>query len=242
MADPVLRPPPDANGNHKRITETVKGLKSEAEKVLRERLAAIEKGGYIAKDKETVAEYFIRWLETYAATNTTLRTQQGYRQYINGYAVPSIGSVELQKVSPQQIQDIYSGVLERGLSNTTVSQLHRILHKAFGTAVKWGLLIRNPVDATTASRLERKQLDMWDIETIHRFLKAARESRFADLYTLAVLTGMRRSELCGLKWENVDLIAGRASVVNTLQRLTGYGLVEGQPKTARSRRSISLSP
>jgi integrase len=83
---------------------------------------------------------------------------------------------------------------------------------------------------------------MWDVETIGRFLEAARQSRFSDLYQLAVLTGMRRSELCGLKWENVDLLTSRASVVQTLQRIKGHGLVEGQPKTARSRRSIALSP
>jgi integrase len=85
-------------------------------------------------------------------------------------------------------------------------------------------------------------MEMWDVETIGRFLEAARQSQFFDLYQLAVLTGMRRSELCGLKWENVNLVAGRASVVQTLQRITGHGLVEGQPKTARSRRSIALSP
>jgi integrase len=68
------------------------------------------------------------------------------------------------------------------------------------------------------------------------------ESRFCELYQLAILTGLRRSELCGLKWENVDLVARRFSVVETLQRIKGYGLVEGRPKTARSRRSIALSP
>jgi integrase len=192
--------------------------------------------------RETVKAFLDKWLETYAATNTTLRTRVGYQGYIQRYIIPSIGHVELQKLTPRQIQNVYAGMLEKGLSNTTVAQLHRILHKAFATAVKWGLLARNPVDATTAPRLERKQMDMWDLDTIDRFLEVACESRFCELYQLAILTGLRWSELCGLKWENVDLVAHRLSLVETLQRIKGYGLVEGRPKTARSRRSIALSP
>ena len=83
---------------------------------------------------------------------------------------------------------------------------------------------------------------MWDTETIWRFLDATRGNKFGEFYQMALLTGMRRSELCGLKWDSVDLANGRLSVVRTLQRLTGEGLVEGQPKTARSRRLIALSP
>ena len=83
---------------------------------------------------------------------------------------------------------------------------------------------------------------MWNVETINRFLTIASSSRFRDFYHLAVLTGMRRSELCGLRWQNVDLVGGNLSVVTTLQRIKGHGLVEGLPKTARSRRSIALAP
>jgi len=81
---------------------------------------------------------------------------------------------------------------------------------------------------------------MWDVLTIHQFLKFAESNRFHDLFEFAVLTGMRRSELCGLRWQDVDLVGGRLSVVNTLQRIKGHGMVEGEPKTTRSRRSISL--
>lgn len=65
---------------------------------------------------------------------------------------------------------------------------------------------------------------MWDVDTIHRFLDAARDSRYRDFYHLAILTGMRRSELTGLQWENVDLEAGAVRVVKTLQIIVGKGL------------------
>jgi integrase len=233
---------PDATGNRKQITETVRGTRKEAERVLRERLAAIENGGYVPKQKETVAQFMERWLDTYAATNTTLRTQQGYQGNVNRYMAPAIGNIELQKLTARHIQGMYAGMMERGLSATTVVQLHRILRQALSHAVKWGILTRNVTDATTPPRLQRKQLGMWDVDTIHRFLEAAKVSRFRDSYYLAILTGMRRSELTGLQWQTVDLTGGKLSVVNTLQRITGHGLVEGQPKTVKSRRSIALSP
>ena len=133
-------------------------------------------------------------------------------------------------------------MLDRGLSATTVVQLHRILKQALSHAVKWGILTRNVADATTPPRIQRKQLEMWDVDTIHRFLDAARDSRYRDFYHLAILTGMRRSELTGLQWENVDLEAGAVRVVKTLQIIVGKGLQDGLPKTSRSRRSIALSP
>ena len=234
--------PPDANGRQKQVNETVTGTKKEAERVLRERLATIENGGYVAKHKETVKGFLLGWLETYAATNVTLRTLHGYRGYVKRYLDPTIGAIPLQSLTVRHIQAVYAGMLDKGLSNTTVVQVHRILRESLKHAVKWGVLTRNVADAASPPKVQRKQMDMWDVETVCRFMEEAKESRFGDLYSLAILTGLRRSELCGLRWQQVDLVRGSVSVVGTLQRITGYGLVEGQPKTARSRRSIALSP
>jgi integrase len=234
--------PETPDTKRKQITETVRGTRKDAERVLRERLSTIENGGYLPKQRETVADYMERWLETYCATNTTPRTQQGYRGYVKRYVAPSIGAIHVQALTGRDIQGVYSIMTERGLSATTIVQLHRILKEALSHAVKWGLLSRNPADAATAPRKERKTMEMWDVATIHRFLKACDTSPYASLYRFAVLTGMRRSELTGLRWASVDFTMSRLSVVETLQRITGQGLVVGQPKTARSRRSIALSP
>jgi integrase len=102
--------------------------------------------------------------------------------------------------------------------------------------------MRNVADATSPPKSQHKQMEMWEIPTIHRFLNLCEKSRFGDLYNFAVLTGLRRSEICGLKLEAVDLLARRLSVVSTLQRIKGHGLVEGSPKTTRSRRSVALAP
>jgi len=234
--------PPDANGRQKQVNETVHGLRKDAERALRERLAAIENGGFVAKDKETVSQFLARWLETYVTTNTRLRTQHGYRGYVKRYIGPTIGSVPLQSLTASQVQGVYAGMLERGLSTTTVVQLHRIFKEALSHAVKWGVLVRNVADAVSPPKIQRKQMEMWSLDTIHQFLDLADQGRFGDVHRFAVHTGLRRSEICGLKWESVDLTGRRLSVVNTLQRITGHGMHEDQPKTNRSRRSVALAP
>ena len=233
--------PPDEHGCCKQVNETVRGSRREAERALRERLSTIENGGYIAKDKETVGQFLARWLDTYGASNVTHRTLQGYRSSIRCYSGPIV-NISVQTLTARHIQGVYSGMLEKGLSATTVVQFHRILHRALSIGVKWGILARNVADAATPPRIERQEMAMWDMETIQRFLDVATGSRYRDFYHLALLTGMRRSELAGLQWPNIDLVNGRLSVSKTLQWLTGKGLSVGQPKTAKSRRSIALSP
>jgi len=202
----------------------------------------MERGDYVARTRETVGQFLGHWLKTYAATNTSLRTQQGYRAKIKGYILPRIGNIRLQNLTARDIQEIYSLLLDRGLSPTTVLHVHRILREALSHAVRWGMLARNVADAATPPRRRSREIPTWDAPTVNRFLETAAESPFRDFYHLAVLTGMRRSELAGLKWESVDLTAGTLSVVRTLQRIRRMGLVEGQPKTAKSRRLITLSP
>ena len=234
--------PADQNGNQKRISETVRGTKKEAEKILRERLLSVDNGSFIDKSKETVSEFMNRWLETYAATNVTLRTAHGYEGYSRRYINPTIGKVALQSLTPSQVQKVYADMLERGLSNTTVLHLHRLLKEALGHAVKWGVIGRNVADATSPPRPEQKQMPMWDVPTIIDFLELSHGTRFGHIHEFAVLTGLRRSEICGLKWESVDLETGSLSVVATLQRIKGHGLVTGTPKTKRSRRTVDLAP
>lgn len=233
--------PPDESGQRKQQNETVKGSRREAERLLRERITSVETGTHLARAKETVGQFLTRWLETYAATNTTAKTQQGYRQIVNRYAAP-LAHLPVQALTAGHIQKAYSDMLERGLSANTVVHLHRVLHRALALGVKWGVLTRNVADAATAPRIEGKELESWDIETVQQFLASISTSRYPDFYHLALLTGLRRSELAGLQWAALDLADGRLAVVKTLQRISGKGLVEGQPKTARSRRSIALSP
>ena len=220
--------------------EQVNGTFKRAEKVLRERLVAIEKGEYVGKKKLTTEAYLQDWLETYAVTNCTAKTVQGYKQSINCYTA-AIAGITLQKLDATHIQPIYAGMIKRGLSNRTADALHKALSIALNTAIKQGILKRNPLDNVIAPKVAKKEVEVWDAEMRTRAMTVLKGSQYGDFYQLGLMTGMRRGELAGLKWANVNLANKQLQVVNTLQRITGQGLVNGQPKTERSRRSIALS-
>ena len=225
----------------KRHNETVRGNRKKAEAVLTERRTSLETGSFSGKKKLTVGAYLQDWLETYAVTNCTAKTVQGYKQSINCYTGP-ISGITLQKLDATHIQPIYAEMIKRGLSNRSVDALHKALSIAFNTAVKQGTIKRNILDAVIAPKVIKKEVEVWDTETRAKAMTILRESQYGDFYQLGLMTGMRRGELAGLKWANVNLASKHLQVVNTLQRITGQGLMNGQPKTERSRRSIALSP
>lgn len=206
----------DAHGRRKQVNQTVRGTKTDAERVLRERLTAGDNGSHVDKSKETIAQYMARWLDTYVATNVTVRTAYGYQGHIKRYINPTIGSFALQSLMTSQVQKMYSDMIEGGLSHTTVLHTHRVLREALGHAVEWGIVTRNVAVAAKPPRRERTEMPMWDAPTIHHFLNLSHETRFGHIFDFAVHTGLRRSEICGLRWNFVDLEAGNLSVVATL--------------------------
>ncbi len=239
--------PSDHNGKQKRISVTVRGTKKDAEKRLRELLRTVDEHNHVDKSKLTTSDLMNRFMETHVAHECTLRTAQGYRGYIKRYIDPTIGSIPYQELTANQIDQLYLDLGARQLSNTTVLQLHRIMHRAFTWAIKTKVIAWNPVTGSTPPKKRKHQVKVWDIPTIHRFLEVSQDTRFGYVYKFALSTGMRRSEIAGLKWESVDMPVGddekgSLSVVSALHRIEGYGLVEAEPKTMSSRRSITLSP
>jgi integrase len=233
--------PPDAAGKRPKVYETVHGSRRDAERVLRERLGVVDSGSYVAKSSETVAEFMGKWMSTYAATNTNLRTQQGYRSQIRRNINTALGSIPVQNLRAPQIQALYASMRRRGLAPRSVLAVHRILKEALSHGVMWGDLARNPADTVTPPKVEKRTISPWEVETFYKFFDCAEDSQFRDVYHVAVLTGLRRAELCGLRWTEVDLDKGELRVFRTLQRITGMGLVEGEPKSERSRRTFALS-
>ena len=232
----------NAKGRRLRKFVNVKGPKTEAQRRLRELVAAADKGMSTDESKVTLAAHLERWLKDYAETNTTARTVQGYTGVIHRYLTPSLGQVQIARLTPHQIQELYGDLLDRGLSARTVLHCHRILKESLSHAVRWRMLLWNPCDSVTPPRPRQKEMVALDAGQVRSFLSSSAASPCAGVFELALLTGMRRSELLGLRWPEVDLEEQRLSVTNGLQRISGIGLIDTSPKTARSRRLLSLSP
>lgn len=187
---------------------------------------------------------------TSLTNSTSAGTAEGYRIIIHRHLTPNFGAIPLAQLQPSHIQSYYAkainndGVCENreALSARTVTNIHKVLSEALNHAVKWQILIRNVALAVDPPRPTQQQMSTFAEEQAGRFLKSAPQSPHHELFVTALLTGLRRSELLGLSWKNVDLDMAQLSVNQTLHRLSGVGFVFTKPKTTKSRRTVALPP
>ncbi len=221
---------------------------SEAAAALDEARRAIEAGGLLFDvEHMTFVEYLDHWLDGLPQTGIKARTMSDYRNETRRYIRPHMGDVKLTKLTPLHLERLYRTLMEKGgkngrpLSPATVLRIHRVIRKAIGDAERKGILQRNV--ARLADKPSTSQLDTerpaWTPEELSTFLAAAKDEELFALYRLAALTGMRRGELCGLRWEDVDLDARTVQVRKALAVIDGTPKVEA-PKSRRSRRVIDI--
>jgi len=191
--------------------------------------------------KTTLGEFLERWIKDYQH-NLSPRGFERYAGIISKHLIPSLGNIVLTQLRPEHLQNHYSTKLKDGLSSKTVNFHHSVLHVVLETALKWGLIARNPADAVDPPRVRRKDMQIWDEEEIARFLEIAKNSSHYELYYLALFTGMRRSELLALRWIDVDFIYCQIYVNRSIHRLRDGNYIYTEPKPEKSRRTIALSP
>ncbi len=216
--------------------------KSEVQKKLFATRRALQDGLPITSERQRLGQFLLRWLEDVARPNLRPRTYIRYREILMCHAIPALGKRPLARIMPQDLQRLYSRKLEEGLAARTVGKVHVVLHRALQDAVRWGLVGRNVCDAVRPPKVHTQEMRALSPDEARQFLAAAQGDPLEALYTLAVTTGLRQGELLGLKWQDVDLEAGQLQVRRTIARVNGQGFVEQEPKSARSRRSISLTP
>ena len=188
----------------------------------------------------TLQEYLENWLENVHKPLIRLSTYLNYRKLLKNYLVPGLGKVKLQKLTPQQVQVFYSQKMSEGLAPKTVNNIHGVLHKALDNAVKWNILSRNVCDAVTPPRIPRKEKKVLTKPQAHTLLEEVRTHRLEALLTLAITTGMREGELLALHWQDIYFEDCSLQVKRAVGYLKGYGYIESEPKTAKSRRMIKL--
>ncbi len=239
----------DVSGKYRFHWETVKGTKKDSEKHLSEMLSQQDKGTFIKPTKTTMTEYLERWLADYAKPNLGPRTYEGYESIVRCHLIPDLGHIPLMQLKPQHLQKYYAMKLASGrhdgtgaLKQTTVSHHHTCIHRALKMAVRWGLISSNPADAVTPPRPQHTEMHTMSEDDLHAFLATAKTTPYYTIFYAFLFTGMRRSELLALRWSDVDLLLCQISVTQSLHRLRNRSLVFRQPKTAKGRRMIALSP
>src|SRR5215217_1853019 len=197
--------------------------------------------GIVYDDKNlTVREYLNRWLSDAVRGTVRDSTYSRDKYLVTNHVKPSIGRVKLKNVNALHLQGLYRERMDSGLSGSTVQKIHHVLHKALAQAVRWSLIPRNPADSVKAPTPTPKEMHPLSASEARKLLEVAQGDRLEALYVLAVHTGMRRGELLGLKWPDVDWENATVRVRRTLTR-KGTGHVLGEPKTKKSRRTVRLT-
>ena len=234
----------DAKG--KRAQKQVSGFtsKKDAQAALNEALTGVQRGTYIAPSRTTLADFLTVWVEG-MRTEVQITAWISYKQMVEQYIVPHLGSKRSVELAPIHIKPWHAALLDHGgkngrpLSSRTVQLGHRVLHRAMADAVRWNLISFNPLTGVRAPRAVGAEMTAWTAEQSVAFLTAVADERLIALWTLAMHTGMRRGELAGLRWKDIDL-AGCTLTVAQQRTTANYEVVAIKPK-GKSQRQLQLA-
>jgi integrase len=229
----------DPVSGHRRRLYRHARTKREAERELTRLLAEVDAGSFADPGRLTVAAYMRdRWLP-HQRTRLRDRTWRRYEGLLDRHILPAIGSVPMAKLRPAHVQAVVDAMTGAGLAPRTVVQGYRVLSSALRQAVRWQLLGSNPAAAASPPRPERARLSIPDADAVSRIIAASGSDWFHVAVVLAASSGMRRGEVLGLCWQDVDLDGGLVRISSALEPV-GDELVLVDPKTSRARRPIEL--
>jgi integrase len=237
----------DHTGKRKLKWHSFKGNKREAQIECSKLITAINGGIYLEPRKTTLEKFLDRWLD-HIKSQVSPKTFERYAGIVNQNIKPLLGGIILNKLKPAQISQAYAKALaggrrddkEGGLAPRTVGHLHRVLKHALSQAVRREELARNPADAVDPPKIEWKPVQTYDMPQTANVIEYFRNRTLFIPVLLAGLCGLRRGEICALRWKNVDLANGQLSVVESLEQ-TKAGLRFKSPKSGKGR-TVALLP
>jgi integrase len=215
----------------------------------------VNKGIYKNPSKITLGQWLDTWLFEYKKINLRLKTFESYEGLIRTHLKPSLGTIQLKNIRPEQIQAMLNekylnGRIDGtgGLSSRTVKYLSVILSESLEQAIKNGLISTNPCNAIVLPKQIKKEIKVLTIEEQIKFLNTARNHRLGCSFVLALATGLRLGELLALKWSDIDFKNGTLHVKRSVSRVKEFEsktisknkLVIQEPKTKSSKRVIPI--
>ena len=238
----------------KMISRNVLGkTQAQVKEKLRTAIENSKRLDYTQTGKYTVGQWMDEWFEAYAKVKVRPSSHQTYKGYIENHIKPNIGDIPIEKLTSLQLQKFYRLLLTegrvpriesekqpRGLSAKTVRNINQVISSAMDMAVRHKLILTNPTEGCELPKVEHREMKTLPAEQLGAFLREAKESGVYELYYMDLATGLRRGELLGLKWEDVDLQNGIIHVRRQVARVDGE-VKELPLKTKNSYRNISIS-
>lgn len=199
----------------------------------------------------SLSEWLDLWLEKYMRSTVRESTFEGYLRIANNYLKPYLGDKKIAFITADDIQKMYVKLKKEGrkhknpksgteLSDSTVVRIHMMLHKAMDDAVKEHLVPKNPTHGTIPPKRNKPQIRILNDEQLEKFMTVIENDEiWCDFFYTELTTGLRRGEICGIKWEDFNEDEGSINIKRTVNVNKGT-VTEGEPKTGKGIRKIYL--
>jgi integrase len=232
---------PATGKNSRRKWHSFTGTKREAQVERARLIAEVASGGYVEPSKETFEQYFADWLRDWAPMKVTPKSIESYT-YWGRHLVATLGAKPIQQIRGGDLNRAYREAAAKGLSARSVRHVHKLARLVFGHALRQGDVKRDPSKEIEAPRAAPREAAVLRPEQVPTMLGALRNTMLYPIAVVALGTGMRRGELCALRWQDVDLKVGTLQVKQSVEKTRADGLRFKEPKTRHGRRTISLAP
>ncbi|WP_339816855.1 site-specific integrase [Paenibacillus sp. FSL R7-0216] len=210
-----------------------------AEYACAELIASMSKSTYVPDNNITIKELLETWLEEYAKPNYKPTVYDVESTIVNKRIIPVIGKQRVQQIKPLTIARFYNE-LSKKYSPDYVRHIHAILRKAFRLASKWEMISTNPIEKVEAPKLRKTEMKIWTMEQCMHFLNIAEGHVHYIVYSLAIHTGMRKGEILGLRWKDINMEGKSLTIQQTVNWTPSEGIIIQDTKTASSTRRISI--
>ena len=233
----------DPETGEKRRADITRKHQSDLRDAIKEFQTRIEHGMPLRDSAQTLRDWISEW-ETHRLRDSDRKatTQELHRSLARNHIAPSpLGGMSLSEIKTLHLTRFMGSLQEKSLSESTRRNIYAVVKAIFQDAVSDGLISKSPMTGVKRPRMTRREARFLTTQEVMRVLDDLKESRYLSPITLAAMTGMRRGEVLGLYWEDIDLEAATVRVRATVSRVQGK-ILRTEPKTENSRRSIPLSP
>ncbi len=199
----------------------------------------------------TLSEWFDKWIKELMPQAVRPTTLKGFELICRCYIKPYLGDKKIAFITTNDVQKMYAKLKKEGrinkhpvhghkLADNMIIKIHSTLHLAMETAIAKNLIAKNPTEGTTVPKKKKKDLKVLNDGELDKLMQALNDDKeWGDFFYLELTTGLRRGEICGLKWENFDEEQNKLYIRISIYRDDGE-LKEGKPKTDEGERCIIL--
>jgi integrase len=190
--------------------------------------------------QQTVKQFLEDWLEKVHRFKIRYNSLTTYRHLLKNHVLPALGHLKLRNLTAYDIETLYSKMQQKKLKAETIRGVHRVLHKAFGDAVRWKRLPHNICDDVQQPSEEEFEMQLLTEEQAKVLIETVKGTPLEAIIPLALGTALRGGEILGLLWSHIDFEEKSLTVKQTAYRVEGEGIVTSEPKTTESKSKILL--